>query len=76
MTPKQKAEELFDKMNRWQVHNQDQNIPIDNIESTRKTYAKGAAIVCVDELIESSKSSDATDGDQYWLEVKKEIDNL
>ena len=82
MTPKQKAEELFDKMS---TNNGD--------EHHHCTYyvAKQCALIAVDEILETTKVKWATqrkfpNGEykfwkgvaykKYWQEVKQEIEKL
>jgi len=74
MTPKHKAEELFDKMS---TNNGD--------EYHHCTYyvAKQCALIAVDEILESlgyKKLSDSPyttlEARQYYVQVKQEIENL
>jgi hypothetical protein len=65
MTPKQKAEELVNKM----------------AFEVCKTDAKQCALIAVDELLEATKRYDYTLGpnpsyNDYWLKVKYQIENL
>jgi hypothetical protein len=69
MTPKEKAEELYDKMyGKTPVRNL-----IIQIEED-KQYAKQCALVAVDEIIITRTSG--VEFFYYWNEVKKEIQNL
>jgi len=65
MTPQEKAQELFDKMNGAQ----------DEFGSYPMCFdtAKQCALTAVDELISYSKEWDDSD---YWTEVKQEIEKL
>ena len=71
MTPKQKAEELFDKMS---TNNGD--------EHHHCTYyvAKQCALIAVDEILEDNRINYMLLGvgisKHYWKEVKKEIEAL
>jgi hypothetical protein len=65
MTPKEKAQELLDKM----------------AFEVCKTDAKQCALIAVDELLEATKRYDYTLGpkpsyNEYWLKVKYQIENL
>ena len=74
MTPKEKAQELFDKI-------------LNEIDKTCDDYftAKQCALIAVDEIIEFMEVDDF-DSDtcywanhskmQYWIEVKQEINKL
>jgi hypothetical protein len=83
MTPKEKAKELVDKYLR--------TYPIYNNPTVVISYthneAKQCALIAVDELIKEAYFTDAyiksvffTDGyydkQEYWQEIKKEIENL
>lgn len=72
MTPKEKAEELFNKFYSTVLPEEDEY---------ELVISKQCALIAVDELIECSKSYDnynATWASQinYWQEVKKEIEAL
>ena len=65
MTPKEKAEDLVYKM--WREvpsHYDDENI------------AKQCALIAVDEIIENQYDLTSQAFDDYWQEVKQEIENL
>ena len=65
MTPKEKANDLFDKMHWSMPHPSTTNA---------ETYiiSKMCAIVAVDEIIKTNPYK----ARNYWQEVKKEIENL
>jgi hypothetical protein len=64
MTPKEKAEELFQKYyNNYGYY----GIPVDAIKNSKQ-----CALIAVDELIKETDWSEA----EYWQEVKKEIEKL
>lgn len=74
MTPKEKAEELFDK---YYDYTADMEHP--------NEFAKQCAIIAVDEILINSVGYNAYDGvinndiwadDEYWQEVKQEIEKL
>ena len=77
MTPKNKAQEIFDKMKL--VGDEDGNFTYDS-------SALNSSLITVDELIESTLPEYQLDfGDsfyegynskEYWLEVKQEIEKL
>ena len=76
MTPKEKAEELVEKFREhskyWDCYN---DVPED------EDHAKLSAIIAVDEIIAAVKrDSDFTityeKAQQYWQEVKEEINKL
>ena len=62
MTPKEKARELFDK---YQIAGSQWYV------DTTKKYA----LITVDEILQSGKDVDEF-ADNYWLQVKQEIENL
>jgi len=66
MTPKEKAQELFDKyfefVEAYSVQGQYEN-------------AKQCALIAVDEILDIVKHIDV-DSEDYWQEVKQEIINL
>ena len=64
MTPKEKAEELVNKMER----------PMDGV-SIFRLAAKKLALIAVDEIIDLVKHIDV-DSEDYWNEVKHEIEKL
>lgn len=75
MTPKEKAEELLEKMN--VIHHLKGNgLPV----SMHKTQIKQCALIAVEELINLDYNSleyyGILSSTQYWTEVKKEIKNI
>jgi hypothetical protein len=78
MTPKEKAQDLFDKF-RVKVHDRDGTSAMNGFE------AKQCALIAVDEVMEFMEADDF-DSDtcywanhsqmKYWVEVKQEIENL
>lgn len=75
MTPKEKAEELLEKMN--VIHHLKGNgLPV----SMHKSQIKQCALIAVDEIqklpnIGHNHNQDESQYD-YWQEVKQEIENL
>ena len=71
MTPKQKAEELFDKM----LYNDG-----DKYHHCSHYVGKNCALIAVDEIIKEINDNYDTlhsaDRKQYWKGIKKEIKNL
>lgn len=71
MTPKQKAEELFDKM----LYNDG-----DKYHHCSHYVGKNCALITVDEIIKEINNNYDTlhsaDRKQYWKGIKKEIENL
>jgi hypothetical protein len=74
MTPKEKAEELVDKMGFSTLYT------IDNTNGQRtpiykNQYAKQCALVAVDEILNVTVGlTDFTDDFDYWQKVKQEIE--
>jgi hypothetical protein len=72
MTPKEKAEELFNKF-----RNEITSFLGDNM---KKINAKKCALIAVDELIKIhyllTTTQETSPSISYWKEVKKEIQNL
>jgi hypothetical protein len=80
MTPVEKAKELFDKFY--------QEAPLDEIKFySNNVMAKSCALIAVDELIKEARFSSKYieevffttgyyDKQDYWQEVKQEIDKL
>ena len=66
MTPKQKAEELVDKFYPMFTN------------SVRDTLAKQCALIAVDEILEETMERDGMRvvNNQYWVDVKNEIEKL
>jgi len=73
MTPKEKAEELFDKF-RVKVHDRDGTSAMNGFE------AKQCALIAVDEILKAVDNPDEKYLMKYivkhWSQVKKEIENL
>ena len=71
MTPKQKAEELFDKM----LYNDG-----DKYHHCSHYVGKNCALIAVGEIIKEINNNYDTlhsaDRKQYWKGIKKEIENL
>jgi hypothetical protein len=72
MTPKQKAEELVEKM--WVY-------ALPNENGTCQKNAKQCALIAVDNIILANPHSNPFNTDvystmDYWIEVKKEIEKL
>jgi len=65
MTPKEKAEELVEKMLGDNNHYLNKNIEID------KLIAKQCALICVEEILKTFLEDDLTKS--YWEEVKQEL---
>ena len=84
MTPKQKAQELFDKYYRLFNNFPNYQYVIENLNTIQdeKLYTtKKCALIAVDELLEATKRYDYTLGpnpsyNDYWLKVKYQIENL
>jgi len=70
MTPKEKAEELVDKM-----YNIDFNDDAREI-AMRYPHAIKCALIAVDEIINVIEENCLEYDDNYWQEVKKEIEKL
>jgi hypothetical protein len=74
MTPKEKADELFDKYYSVKWHNGKK------VCSMSKQAAKDCALIAVDEIINthllSEKDIFGTHPVDYWNEVKQEIEKL
>jgi hypothetical protein len=68
MTPKEKADELFNKM--YQVNDIMGNYPM------CFDTAKQCALIAVDEIISSIDAEDHFILYNYWQKVKQEIENL
>jgi hypothetical protein len=73
MTPKEKAKELLDKMSiqtyRYQPY-AGANYSIDEIGYEA---GKKCALICVDEIFSNNTNESKND---YWIEVKQEIEQL
>ena len=73
MTPKEKAQELVNRMTRPTPKNQDFNL-YDDYYNDFNNYGKQCALIAVDELIADEHLE--TGDSPYWIEVKKEIEAL
>jgi hypothetical protein len=72
MTPKEKAEELVDKFMDYTGFEIDENNNMSNVFS-----AKQCALIAVDEILNNNKILfEDVLNDQYWQEVKQEIELL
>lgn len=74
MTPKEKAKELYDKMLQWHT---DGHIFIERNITSIST--KRLALIAVDELIKyihSDKRANSPMDEEYWQQVKQEIEKL
>jgi hypothetical protein len=69
MTPKEKAEELFDKF-RVKVLDRDGTSAMNGFE------AKQCALIAVDEILLITRESYDIDHINWWQEVKTEIEKL
>jgi len=67
MTPKEKAEELY--RNYWVYFTYEQSV------NSIFKHAKECALIAVDEILKSGKDVDEF-ADNYWLQVKTEIEKL
>lgn len=73
ITPKEKAEELFEKMLKCDK--------VDDYSFIGSFAAKQCALIAVDEIINANPHSNPFNTDvystmEYWQEVKQEINNL
>jgi hypothetical protein len=71
MTPKEKAEELFDKMYGITPIREDINLIIQDRNTTKE-----CALICVDEILIVIENERVFESIDYWEEVKKEIELL
>ena len=69
MTPKEKAKELFDKYC-FAIRTEERGSGY----FTNLIYAKDCALIAVDEIIKVSTNSQ--NSENYWRQVKQEIENL
>jgi len=83
MTPKEKAEELFNKFNKVEIYISIEPTDIEcEIKHTQGNTAKKCALITVDEILwEIIKYADnsreyVVENSLYWQEVKKEIEKL
>jgi hypothetical protein len=79
MTPKEKAKELFDKMNvihyvkLYDKNKDSKGLPV----SMYNFQIKQCALIAVDEIIKQESTYDPSISDiNYWQQVKQEINNL
>ena len=75
MTPKEKAQELFDKMQSQTYSYQPYAGAHYSVEEIGWEAGKKCALITVNEIIEAGKDVDKF-ADSYWIEVKKEIEQL
>lgn len=80
MSPKEKAKELYNTFYNIAYH--------PSVKVIRKTNAKQCALIAIDEILisipcapfcistDSGSSEALIDANNFWNEVKKEIDNL
>lgn len=78
MTPKEKAQELVNRMTRPTPKNEDFNL-YDDYYNDFNNYGKQCALIAIDEIINllgpsRFLSPELTLG--YWLKVKQEIESL
>jgi len=72
MTPKEKAEELFDKF-------KDLTLNVEYDDEQNNFTAKGCALIAVDEMLDFRNALYINEGSlahDYLLKVKQEIENL
>ena len=76
MTPKEEAQELYDKM-----YDKVEDFDLEHdyiLHSQRKIYAKKCALIAVDEILKSIvwHHDFSNQKREYWQAVKTEIENL
>ena len=71
MTPKEKAQELFDKY--YQIFEDDED---EHYIGTSKRISKLSALIAVDEIIKLPNAIGINDLIEYWEQVKQEIKQL
>jgi hypothetical protein len=80
MTPKEKAEELFNKFNKVEIYISIEPRDIEcEIKHTQGNTTKQCALIAVDEILSMGIMSDSGDwrmAKSYWQEVKQEIEKL
>ena len=81
MTPKQKAQKLVDEYLNASFNCKDCDMPFCDVPCTmlNLSEAKQCALICVDEILNAidwHEYEHPNDIVNYWLEVKKEIQNL
>ena len=67
MTPKEKADELLNKMFEPNNHYLNDNIGVD------RDIAIDSALICVDEILEFGNQQGIREPMMYWQSVKQEI---
>ena len=70
MTPKEKAKELVDKFYKYVA---EKDFFGDNVENK---FSKQCALIAVHEIIDHCSQVEPFLGTDYWLDVKKEIEQL
>ena len=70
MTPKEKADELINKMFKPNNHYLNENIEVD------RDIAISSALICVREIIEFGNQQGIREPMMYWQSVKQEIKKL
>lgn len=75
MTPKEKAQELVNRMTRPTPKNEDFNL-YDDYYNDFNNYGKQCALIAVDEILEITTESYDIDHINWWKEVKQEIEAL
>ena len=77
MTPKEKAKELVDRFSNYVDYTE---CDLLNERETMLKNAKQCALICIDEITYSNfnclKPSECYQEDNFWNEVKQEIENL
>ena len=77
MTPKEKAIELFDKMSKQTYSFQEYAGAHYSVEEIGWEAGKKCALIAVDEILNNNKILfEDVLNDQYWEEVKQEIEKL
>jgi hypothetical protein len=78
MSAKDKAKELVDKYLNASFNCKECDMPFCDVPCTmlNLSEAKECALICVDELIVLGVFTKGSIADQYYSEVKKEIENL
>ena len=77
MTPKEKALELVDKLYQTTPNESWYNPPLGSLSIEYKSWeqSKQCALIAVEEIQEAIRYLD-NDSENYWFEVKKEIEKL
>jgi len=77
MTPKEKAEELINKFNKVEIYISIEPTDIEcELKHTQGNTAKQCALITVDEILSIKIVRKDELIDEYWEEVKKEIEKL